>query len=202
MKYNDTYKTRKSESWPRIRKFFNDVHLWLGLISGIIIFLVCISGTIYVFNTEIREMAAPHLYKVEHSKQEKLSIEQLMSLVKKESGGNVTSVKIPSNPERSYTITVKKEHEPDQRGGARKMKGRKEKSAVEIQNTVSKAENSSKSNLPGKGVKAAGPVGGGPGGRGTPYMINPYTGEILGDTQSKTGATEFMDCVSPRISPV
>ena len=186
MKYNDTYKTRKSESWPKIRKFFNDVHLWLGLISGIIIFLVCISGTIYVFNTEIREMAAPHLYKVEHSKQEKLSIEQLMSLVKKESGGNVSAVKIPSNPERSYTITVKKQ-EPEQWGGAGEMNGKGESAAAEKPNRVSKSGNSSKSNFPGKGEKAAGP-----GGRGTPYMINPYTGEILGDTQSKTGATEFM----------
>ena len=36
-----------------IRDFINDVHLWLGLVSGIVLFLVCLSGTILTFEEEI-----------------------------------------------------------------------------------------------------------------------------------------------------
>ena len=36
-----------------IRKFINDVHLWLGLGSGIILFLVFLSGTFLTFEEEI-----------------------------------------------------------------------------------------------------------------------------------------------------
>jgi len=35
------------------RKFINDIHLWLGLISGIVLFVVCLTGTILAFETEL-----------------------------------------------------------------------------------------------------------------------------------------------------
>jgi len=35
------------------RKFFNDLHLWLGLASGLILFIVCLTGTILAFETEL-----------------------------------------------------------------------------------------------------------------------------------------------------
>ena len=49
--------------WQKLRKLINDIHLWLGLGSGLIVIAVCFSGTVYVFNTELTEKAAPHLYK-------------------------------------------------------------------------------------------------------------------------------------------
>ena len=51
--------------WQKVRKFFNDIHLWLGLTSGLVVIAVCFSGTVYVFNTELTEKAAPHLYNVQ-----------------------------------------------------------------------------------------------------------------------------------------
>ena len=44
----------KAKKGYSLRKFINDIHLWLGIGSGIIIFLVCLSGTILVFDKEIR----------------------------------------------------------------------------------------------------------------------------------------------------
>tara|TARA_R110002050_G_scaffold196426_2_gene331338 strand:- start:32211 stop:33374 length:1164 start_codon:yes stop_codon:yes gene_type:complete len=35
------------------RKLINDLHLWLGLASGIILFIVCLTGTILAFETEL-----------------------------------------------------------------------------------------------------------------------------------------------------
>jgi uncharacterized iron-regulated membrane protein len=40
--------------WPRIRTFLNDIHLYAGLLSGLIVIAVCFTGTLYVYNTEIR----------------------------------------------------------------------------------------------------------------------------------------------------
>ncbi|MGB2996446.1 MAG: PepSY-associated TM helix domain-containing protein, partial [Ferruginibacter sp.] len=40
-------------SWQSVRKLFNDIHLWLGLASGLVVIVVCFSGTVYVFNTEL-----------------------------------------------------------------------------------------------------------------------------------------------------
>ncbi|QWX83917.1 PepSY domain-containing protein [Cellulophaga sp. HaHaR_3_176] len=35
------------------RKLINDIHLWLGIISGIVLFIVCLTGTILAFETEL-----------------------------------------------------------------------------------------------------------------------------------------------------
>ena len=39
-----------------LRKIFNDVHLWMGIASGLVLFVVCLSGTIYTFHTEVEEL--------------------------------------------------------------------------------------------------------------------------------------------------
>lgn len=41
------------------RKLFYQIHLWLGLITGIIMFIVCITGAIWVFNEEITAWTNP-----------------------------------------------------------------------------------------------------------------------------------------------
>lgn len=39
-----------------MRKFFAKVHLWLSIPFGIIIAIVCLTGAILVFETEILEL--------------------------------------------------------------------------------------------------------------------------------------------------
>jgi uncharacterized iron-regulated membrane protein len=103
------YRMNKSLStWEKTRKFFNDVHLWLGLGSGIIVFLVCLSGTIYTFNTEIREAATPDLYKVKYTAGEQVKpAEQLISAVALASGFPVVSVKVPADNNRTWQLGVR-----------------------------------------------------------------------------------------------
>ena len=100
-------------TWPKLRKFLNDVHLWVGLPSGIIVFIICLTGTIYVFNTEIRELSSPELFKVEKIiNAQKLSADVLIAAVSSETGGKVISIKIPADLERSYVLTISKPEEP------------------------------------------------------------------------------------------
>jgi len=108
----------KKTKWQRIRKFVNDVHLWLGLTSGLIVIAVCFSGTVYVFNTELTERAAPHLYKVEVTAgQQRIAADSLAEKIKTLIGGTITSITIPSNLKRTYQFAVKKDGDSVNRGG-------------------------------------------------------------------------------------
>ncbi len=85
------------------RKFMTDVHLWLGLASGIILFLVCFSGTMLVFEKEIESIFAEELRVVPSS--EKLSIDELTSRMSEK--GTVSSVSIPTEASEAYEFRVK-----------------------------------------------------------------------------------------------
>lgn len=101
---------RRREAWPKIRKIFNDIHLWGGLISGIVVIVVCFSGTIYTYNTELRELAAPHLHKVEVPQGGvRLPADSLAKTVAELAGGRVTAVAIPADSRRSFEYTVRTE---------------------------------------------------------------------------------------------
>lgn len=132
----------KRSAWQKTRKLFNDIHLWLGLSSGLIVIAVCFSGTIYVFNTELTEKAAPHLYKVKPIPgKDRMPADSLIEKIKTASGGAITTITIPDDLTRTYQFNVKK-----------------------------KAEE----------------------GRGVTYMVNPYTGDIVGNSKEKNGTKEFM----------
>jgi uncharacterized iron-regulated membrane protein len=103
--------------WQRIREFFNDIHLWLGLTSGLVVVAICFSGTVYVFNTELTERAAPHLFKVKAGNSERrLSIDSLVEIVQRQSGENISGVMIPFGAEKSIQVNVRKKGD-DSRGG-------------------------------------------------------------------------------------
>jgi uncharacterized iron-regulated membrane protein len=97
---------QKKANWAKIRKLFNDIHLWIGLASGLIIFVICLSGTIYTYNTEIRELASPHLHRVE-AKTQKKSVDELIRTIQQNHSGAITSISIPNSPTRSYAINLK-----------------------------------------------------------------------------------------------
>ena len=108
----------KKTGWQKTRKTFRDIHLWLGLTSGIIVVAICFSGTIYVFNTELTERAAPHLYKVSPEKgQLVIATDSLVSKVQNATGGIVTNAVIPHSSNRSYQFSVKQASDSTPRGG-------------------------------------------------------------------------------------
>lgn len=134
---------KQKTTWQKLRKFFQDIHLWLGLSSGLIIIAVCLSGTIYVFNTELTEMAAPHLYKAKPiAEVERIPVENLFDKIIKESGGKITTVGIYADPARTYQINAKTKDDKSRSG--------------------------------------------------TAYFLNPYTGEITGNSNEENSMEDFM----------
>ena len=63
-----------------MKKFFAKIHLWLSIPFGIIIAIVCLTGAILVFETEILELCYPSRYFVKEVKGERLSPAVLMGV--------------------------------------------------------------------------------------------------------------------------
>ncbi|MGB3182952.1 MAG: PepSY-associated TM helix domain-containing protein [Cyclobacteriaceae bacterium] len=106
-------KEKRPFSW---RKLFNDIHLWLGIGSGLILFLVCLSGTVYTFRSEIERALEADKYKAEaKAGVERLTVEQIVRKTEAETGGKVSSVAIPHAEDETYRLSVKTS--PEERRG-------------------------------------------------------------------------------------
>ncbi|MBS9523812.1 PepSY domain-containing protein [Litoribacter alkaliphilus] len=103
-------KKAKNTTWKTVRMEFNEIHLWLGLIGGLVIIPVCLTGTIYTYNSEIREAFKSHLYKVENlSGMPAISPDELLQAVGQESAGNINAIQLFDDPSRSVQVTVREE---------------------------------------------------------------------------------------------
>lgn len=110
-------KKRKSSRWQKIRKFFNEVHLWIGLTSGLILLAVCGSGALYTYHTELIEWSARHLHRINRTPEEnKLKIEQLLARVVEETSNEVTRIQIPADPTRTYRFSTRPTDRHNRRG--------------------------------------------------------------------------------------
>ncbi|AOM76457.1 PepSY-associated TM helix domain-containing protein [Pedobacter steynii] len=173
--------TTPKSAWQITRKLFNDIHLWLGLASGIIVILVCLSGTLYVFNTELKEMATPELYKVERTAGAiALPVEELIGKVKASTGGKVVSVRIPADPNRTYQFMVKMKE--DKKEGEGKVKADDiSKTAVATDGKAKKGKDEKGKDKPAEGK------------RPSAFAVNPYTGVVIGNiSEAKSTAASFM----------
>lgn len=94
-----------STPWKKVRNIFNQIHLYAGLTCGLIVIAVCLSGTIYVYNTEIREFFDAELFFVEESG-ERLSPNELQQTLESKFQAKVTQVNWTSDLDRSVQFTL------------------------------------------------------------------------------------------------
>ena len=80
-----------------IRRVFYEIHLWLGVVSGIIVFLVCLSGALLVFREEIIRFIDPGKYYVSvPADGQQMAMDDLIAKVESQNPGmKVTSLTIP-----------------------------------------------------------------------------------------------------------
>ena len=91
-----------------MRHFIHKIHLWLSIPAGLIIFIICITGAILSFETQILEKSYPERYFVKEIKKGKIPLDQLIPIVNKQLKDNtVSSIKISSDPNRTYVATLK-----------------------------------------------------------------------------------------------
>lgn len=190
-------------SFQTIRRFFYEIHLWLGIVSGIILFIVCLSGTIYVFREEVQHFAEPEKYYVDATENaNSLPIDDLIAKIEKERPGfTVSSITVPEFPNRTVTMSLAQKRSGEERdpragntgerrgdrprvegersgrgGGRGDGEGRRENAGPLRGETGAVATG----NGPNAGRRGAPPQGGGGhGGRGRNMIyVNPYTGEV------------------------
>lgn len=89
------------------RKLINDLHLWAGLGSGLVLFVVCLSGTIYTFRTEIDEWLNKEKFYFELDNKAQWDPDSLMGAVQKKENAIVASVTIPAKENKYWTVSLK-----------------------------------------------------------------------------------------------
>lgn len=184
----------KKSNWQKIRKLFNDLHLWFGLISGIVVFVVCLTGTVYVYNTEIREAAAPQYYQVASAGKQKINTDSLLRISKDNIKGKVVGIKIPFDQERTVAILYNKPKKDiegkessakdngpsisvDKKAGEGEGKARVEKANDKLADSKKEEPKKEAGRKP----------------RANQMMVNPYTGELIGDVgEIKNGTNDMM----------
>jgi uncharacterized iron-regulated membrane protein len=96
------------------RRIFGEVHLWLGIVSGLVLFIISLSGAVYTFRSEFEQLADPDKYMVDEQEgAEVVSVDRVIELLS--DSGEVTSVLIPGMEQRTLEAVVKTS--PEQRRG-------------------------------------------------------------------------------------
>lgn len=90
-----------------MKKIFSKIHLWLAIPLGIIITIICLSGAVLVFRTEMEEATQPELYFVKENSGKKMSIAELIPVVNAQlEKDTVNGITVPSDPGRTYSVSV------------------------------------------------------------------------------------------------
>lgn len=84
------------------------LHLWLGLISGIVIVVVCLSGCIYAFKNQFTDLLNKDKVFVKENDGVRKSAEQIQNILLQE-GKILTSLVIPVNKDRSFVVSYTKD---------------------------------------------------------------------------------------------
>ena len=79
------------------------LHLWLGLLSSLVIFTVCLTGSIYAFKNQINDFYNRDKVYVE-STGNRLSLDVIQEKFSKKNA-EITAIIIPENNKKSYLVT-------------------------------------------------------------------------------------------------
>jgi len=81
----------------KLKKSISRIHLWLGLSSGLLVFIIAITGCIYAFQEEIQNLTEPYRF-VEHQQQPVLPPSKLRAIAERELPGKKIHAVLYANP--------------------------------------------------------------------------------------------------------
>ena len=98
-------KRRKKESL--FQYIMGVLHLWFGLLSALVIILVCLSGCIYAFKNQITDLLNSEIVFVKEKIEGRKTPQEIQSLLSIE-GKTLTSIVVPVQKDRSYVVSYTK----------------------------------------------------------------------------------------------
>ena len=164
-----------------MKVLFRNIHLYLSLVSGLVIAVVCFTGGVLVFEKELEQALHRERYFVTLGNQ-RLPLQQLVQAVQtNDPKAKVGGVKVYADPTRSVEVSLAGGGPGGPGQGGRAEGGREGRGAGgEGRGQASGAGEHQQRGEGGKGGKG-GAKGGGGGERGGPTVfVNPYTGAVLG----------------------
>jgi len=91
----------------KLKSVFRLLHLWLGLSSGLVVFIVATTGCIYAFEEEIRSVIHRDVLEVQPGSS-RLSLEQMTAAVKESNPKQkIKNIRVYSDASRSVEINLK-----------------------------------------------------------------------------------------------
>ncbi|MFD2523734.1 PepSY-associated TM helix domain-containing protein [Emticicia soli] len=90
-----------------IKYWLGQAHLWGGLVSGIVVFIVSITGCLFVFEEEIRNLTQQHYRFVEPQKTTRVKIATIKEVVEKEfPGKQIEQIRVFADASRSTIVKL------------------------------------------------------------------------------------------------
>ncbi|HYI77290.1 MAG TPA: PepSY-associated TM helix domain-containing protein [Chryseolinea sp.] len=87
----------------RLKKTVGKIHLWLGLSSGLLVFVIAITGCIYAFQEEIQNLTQPYRF-VEHQQKPVLPPSQLKGIAEKQLPGKKIHAVLYAKPGKAAQV--------------------------------------------------------------------------------------------------
>ncbi|MBE9463418.1 PepSY-associated TM helix domain-containing protein [Dyadobacter subterraneus] len=147
------------------RKLVDDLHLWVGLPSAIILFIMCLTGTVYAFRVDITHFLDTDKFTINAENKSPMPMAALTAKVEAEIKGKISNIQIPENKSEAWTIALNVPEK--EKSGEKEVKTRKE----DVKASMKKGISEKKEEPKGKSVS---------------YFVNPYNGKILGDAQTSS----------------
>lgn len=90
----------------KLKNIVRQIHLWLGLITGLIVFVISVTGCIFVFEEEIRDYTQKDYLYVPVQQKPFIGLERIIeNFEKKESGSAISGIRI-INKEPNATVSI------------------------------------------------------------------------------------------------
>ncbi len=86
-----------------IKQVVGKLHLWLGLSSGLVVFIISITGCIYAFQAEIQNLTQPYRF-VEYQEKPVLPPSQLKAIAEKELPGKKVHAVLYAKPGKTSQV--------------------------------------------------------------------------------------------------
>lgn len=98
---------KKQTLWIRFRSVSFTIHKWLGIVSALVLTVVALSGTIYVFHDEVVKLLNRDMFYVKTSEMgAQVPVERIVEDIQSSTGGQLRFLSIPAAENKVWLANV------------------------------------------------------------------------------------------------